>query len=590
MSITRLFDIFPHQLKSFPQTNAIAGKYDGKWVKFSTQQVIDKTDSLALGMLAAGLQKGDPIGVMSGNRPEWVFADQAILKMGGLNVPIYPTNTPKDLAYIFNHCGMKAIFVENQDLYEKVKSIQDQCPNLTKVYSFVPVEGIPLYTTLETEVTDTGRQQLKSQQDLVQPDDLATIIYTSGTTGNPKGVMLSHHNIANNVINAATALPVESQHEALSFLPMSHIFERMVVYMYSYVGVSVNFAESLETIGDNLREIRPHLFTAVPRLLEKVFDKIQAGGTANTGIKRKLFDWTTKLALQWEPDRKNGGWYHFKLGIADKLVASKIRAKAGLDRVIGAVSGSAALNPRLARFFSGIGVPIVEGYGLTETSPVISVGTLYPGGSKMGTVGRVIDEGEVKIAEDGEILYKGPNVMLGYYKDEAMTKEVIDEEGWFHTGDIGVLDSDGFLKITDRKKEMFKTSGGKYIAPQLMENKFKESPFIEQVMVVGQYRKFPGALIIPNFEYLIEWANANGINATVMTPADLCKDPKVLAKFQSEVDSLNENFAKWEKIKRFELLPNPWSTDTGELTPKLSMKRKVIMEKYAAEVEKIYDV
>lgn len=590
MEITRLFDILPYQAEKFPQDNAISGKYDGKWVKFSTQQVIDHTDAIALGLMASGLAKGDPIGIMSNNRPEWVFADAAILKIGGLNVPIYPTNTTEDLVYIFNHCGMKALFVENEELYAKVKEIQGQCPNLKKVYSFTPVKGLDGYKTLEAEVTEEGRNQLKAFQDKVEPNDLATIIYTSGTTGNPKGVMLSHHNIVNNVLNASRSLPTESHHEALSFLPLSHIFERMVVYMYVYVGVSVNFAESIEKLGDNLREIRPHMFTAVPRLLEKVFDKVQAGGAANTGIKRKLFDWTTKLALMWEPNRQNGGWYHFKLGIADKLVASKIREKVGLDRIIGAVSGSAALNPRLARFFSGIGVPIMEGYGLTETSPVISVTTLYPGGNKMGTVGKVIEDGEIKIASDGEILYRGPNVMLGYYKNEEKTKEVINPEGWFHTGDIGVLDSEGFLKITDRKKEMFKTSGGKYIAPQLMENKFKESPFIEQIMVVGQYRKFPGALIVPNFEYLVKWVSDNGFGSQTMPHHEIIKHPEVLKQFQLEVDEKNGSFAKWEKIKRFQLLDTLWSTDTGELTPKLSMKRKVILEKFNVQVEKIYDV
>lgn len=588
MEVKRLFDIFPYQKENYPQEKSVTGKYDGKWVHFSTDQVIAWSDRVALGLLKAGYRPGDMIGVMAGNRPEWVIADQAIQKMGGIVVPIYPTMAAKDLVYIFNHCGLKALFLEDKDLYDKVASIQAQCSDLKALYTFLPVKGAELMSSLEEEVPEGGPKQLAEIQNRIKGDDLATIIYTSGTTGNPKGVMLSHNNIVSNVNASIEVLPVGQEHSALSFLPLSHIFERMMLYMYAYVGISIYFAESLETIGDNLKEIRPHAFSAVPRLLEKVFDKIQAGGAANTGIKRKLFEWTTKLALQWEPDRKNGGWYHFKLGIADKLVASKIRQKAGIDRTISCASGSAALNPRLARFFNGIGLTVVEGYGLTETSPVISVNGFTPGTLKVGHVGHVIAGGEVKIAEDGEILYKGPNLMMGYYKAPDKTAEVIDENGWFHTGDIGIVDSDGFLKITDRKKAIFKTSGGKYIAPQLMENKFKESPFIEQIAVIGEYRKFPGALIVPNFEHLQAWCKDQGIgNGDV---AKLCQEPQVLKIYQDEITRLNADFAKWEKVKRFEIIPNEWTTDTGEVTPTLKLKRKVILKKYEAAVERIYDV
>ena len=588
MEVKRLFDIFPYQQENYPQENAIGGKVNGKWITMSTADVISRTDQAALGLLDAGFQPGDMIGIMSSNRVEWVLADQSIQKMGGIVVPIYPTMAAKELVYIFNHCGMKALFVESKELYDKVAGIQDQCPELKTLYTLTSLDNTTQLSDLEKEATPEGLARLKAIQDPIKGADMATIIYTSGTTGNPKGVMLSHNNIVSNVNASIEVLPVGQEHIALSFLPLSHIFERMILYMYTYVGISIYFAESLETIGDNLKELRPHVFSAVPRLLEKVFDRIQAGGAANTGIKRKLFEWTTKLALQWEPDRKNGGWYHFKLGIADKLVASKIREKAGIDRCIACASGSAALNPRLARFFNGIGLPVVEGYGLTETSPVISVSGFTHGTAKIGCVGQVIAGGEVKIAEDGEILYKGPNLMMGYFKEPDMTAEVIDKEGWFHTGDIGVVDSEGFLKITDRKKAIFKTSGGKYIAPQLMENKFKESPFIEQIAVIGEYRKFPGALIAPNFEHLEGWCKEKGIgNGNRET---LCKDPQVMEIYQSEIDRLNADFAKWEKVKRFEILPQEWTTDSGEVTPTLKLKRKVILKKFKDAVERIYDV
>jgi long-chain acyl-CoA synthetase len=588
MEVKRLFDIFPYQQEKFPQTAALAGKYNGVWETFSTSQVIEITDAIALGLIDLGLKKGDMIGLISENSVEWAFADQAIQKMGGIVIPLYPTFTPDNCAYILNHCEAKFCFCQTQELYEKIKAVQPQVESLQHLYTFNEVKGAPYYKELIDAVTNEGRARLKAIQDTVHHNDLATIIYTSGTTGLPKGVMLTHNNIVSNILSSVERLPVGKGEMALSFLPLSHIFERMINYMYFSVGVSVYYAESIEKLGDNLKEIRPHVFTAVPRLLEKVFDKVQAGGLANTGIKKKLFIWATKMAEQWLPDRQKGGWYHFKLKIADKLVFSKIRAKAGLDRVKAVASGSAALQARLAHFYNGIGVPLTEGYGLTETSPVISVNGFEPHEMKIGYVGKVINGGTVKIAEDGEILYKGPNLMLGYYKDEAQTTEVIDKDGWFHTGDIGIIDKEGFLKITDRKKEMWKTSGGKYVAPQVLENKFKESPFIEGIAIVGEGRKFPGALIIPNFEYLLSWMKEEGIKYNPDMRAAIISMDKVKAKYASEVARLNEGFGKWEMIKRFELLPTEFSVQTGELTPKLSLRRKFIYEKYATEIEKIY--
>ncbi|MCB9236072.1 MAG: long-chain fatty acid--CoA ligase [Bacteroidia bacterium] len=587
--VKRLFDIFPYQEKRFHQEVCLAGPEKGGWVKWSTKQVNHFTDSLALGLAGLGLSKGDMIAIISHTNKEWIIADQGIQKMGGIVIPIYPTSTSEDIAYILDHCGAKAIFAHDQELLDKVLKAKDQLPGLKHYFSFTPTQGAQLYTEIFVEPTQEGLVSLSAVQDQVQATDLATIIYTSGTTGKPKGVMLSHYNILSNLYVTKDILPVNSTHIGLSFLPLSHIFERMINYLYFYTGISVYYAESIEMIGPTLKEIRPNVFTAVPRLLEKVFDKIVAGGQAEGGMKTKIFNWALDLALHWLPDGQNGGWYNFKLKIADKLVFSKIRAKAGLDRVIASASGSAALNPRLLRFFNAAGVPLTEGYGLTETSPVISVGQFIPHGMKVGTVGQIIPNGEVKIAEDGEILFKGPNVMLGYYHDQEKTDEVIDPDGWFHTGDIGVLDKDGFLKITDRKKEIFKTSGGKYIAPQLMENKFKESPFINQVMVIGEYRKFPGALIVPNFEALTGYLADKGISYKDHFE-DICKMKEVNDLFESEMERLNVDFNKWEKVKRWALIPKEWTPDSGLITPTLKLKRKVILEHFKDEVEGVYNV
>jgi long-chain acyl-CoA synthetase len=588
MEIKRLFDFFPYQNEKYPQGDALAGKNNGVWETLSTQQVMEETDGLALGLLRLGLVKGDMIALISDTSVEWTLADLAILKMGGINVPLYPTSSEEDITYILNHAEVKACFCQNEDLYQKIVRCKENSPSLQHVYTFREVKGAQTYKEIQVQPTAEGREELARIQGGIDGKDLATIIYTSGTTGRPKGVMLSHENIVSNVLAAIDRLPVDHRHTALTFLPMSHIFERMIIYMYIFRGISIYYAESIEKIGDNLKEVRPHVFTAVPRLLEKVFDKVQTGGMAKGGFATKIFKWASNLAMQWQPDGQNGAFYGMQHGLADKLVFSKIRAKAGLDRVIACASGSAALQPRLGHFFNGIGVPLSEGYGLTETSPVISVNGFDRGEMKIGTVGQVINGGTVKIAEDGEILYKGPNLMLGYYKNPEMTAEAIDAEGWFHTGDIGVMDAQGFLKITDRKKEMWKTSGGKYISPQVLENKLKESRFIEQVVVVGDNERFPGALIVPNFTVLYEWLESEGERVARDMPAATIVMDKVKAKMQAEVEAINQGFGKWEQIKKFELLPTEMSIANGELTPSLKLKRKFINEKYKAEIAKIY--
>jgi len=589
MEVKRLFDIFPYQLEKYPKGDALGGKFGDVWETFSTQQIIEITDGIALGLQNLGLKKGDFVGLISNNCVEWTFLDVGIQKMGGIVVPIYPTCSPDDVAYIMNHAEVKACFAQDLELAEKVQTAKPQVPSLQHVYTIKESKGFDHYKKMVVPVSNEGRAELKAIQDTIKAHDLATIIYTSGTTGRPKGVMLTHNNVVSNLLACIERLPVDARHTALSFLPLSHIFERMITYLYFFNGISVYYGESIEKIGDNLKEIRPHVFSAVPRLLEKVFDKIMAGGNAKTGISNKIFNWAVDQALKWEPGGGGAG-SRMKLGLADRLVFSKIRAKAGLDRVIAVASGSAKLQERLGRFYNGIGVPTVEGYGLTETSPVISVNGFTKPTHKVGTVGRVLSGGEVKIYPDGEICYKGPNTMIGYYKDEAKTKEVIDDKGFFHTGDIGLIDKDGFLKITDRKKDMWKTSGGKYIAPGVIEDKFKESPFIEQTVVVGEGQKFAGALIVPNFEVLFAWLEENGHNFNKDMPAAIVSMDVVKNKIQSEMDVLNAGFGKWEQIKRFELLSQEMTIEGGELTPSMKVKRKVVREKYASEIQRIFDV
>ncbi|MFT7613974.1 MAG: long-chain acyl-CoA synthetase [Parvicellaceae bacterium] len=581
-NVKRIFDIPYYQLEKFPQDISLAGKVDGKWQTYSTQEYLDKANAISRGLLKLGVKPGDKIAVIShNNRPEWNIMDIGILQIGAINVPVYPTISESDYKYIFNDSAVKLCFVSNDELYGKVKNVIDDVPTLDDVYSFLPVDSCKSWNeVLELGSDSSNQSEVEERMKNVDPMDLATLIYTSGTTGLPKGVMLSHNNLVTNCKAAIERLPTDHTAVGLSFLPVCHVFERMILYLYQITGVSIYFAESIDTIKENIAETRPHVFTAVPRLLEKVYDGIIAGGTSAGGLKGKIFNWAIGLTDTFE----YGKHPSVQRKLADKLVYSKIRAKLG-GRVMAVASGSAALQPRLARFFHAIGMPIYEGYGLTETSPVVSVNSDLNQGVMFGSVGHVVEHVEVKIAEDGEILVKGPNVMMGYYNKPEVTAEVI-KDGWFHTGDIGKFEGK-FLRITDRKKEIFKTSGGKYIAPQVMENKFKESRFIEQLIVIGENEKHPSALIVPAFEYSLNWCKQNGIPC--VTPEELIINEQFIAHLQSEVVKYNEGFGNWEQVKKFELIAEEWSVGSGELTPTLKLKRKIIMANCEALVNKIYD-
>jgi long-chain acyl-CoA synthetase len=587
-NITRLFDFPYYQLEKYNISDALVTKHNGVWVKTSTQEYIDKANTISRALLKMEIQKNDKIAIISSsNRTEWHIMDVGILQLGAQNVPIYPTISEEDYEYILNHSGAIYCFVSDEEVLRKVNLIKDNVPNLKEVFSFNEINGCKNWSEiLKLGEEHSNQDVVEDRKNGVSAKDLATIIYTSGTTGKPKGVMLSHENIVSNVLSSATRIPfTKGESKALSFLPICHIYERMILYLYQYYGVSVYFGESIEKIVDNLKEVKPTVMTGVPRLLEKVYDRIISKGSELTGIKKKLFFWAIDLGLRYEPYGANGLWYELQLKIARKLIFSKWKDGLGGNLSL-MVSGSAALQPRLARIFAAAQIYIMEGYGLTETSPVISVNDMRNKGFRVGTVGRVINNVEVKIAEDGEILCKGPNVMMGYYKDETLTNEVI-KNGYFHTGDIGEIDNEGFLKITDRKKEMFKTSGGKYIAPQLLENTMKQSRFIEQIMVIGDGQKMPAAFIQPNFEFVKEWALIHKIDIG-KTNQEIATNPKVNERIFQEVETLNEKFGNWEKIKRIELTPDLWTIDGGHLTPTMKLKRKVVMEKYKNLFMKIY--
>ena len=587
MTPTRLFDFIEYQNKNAPLEKAFTTKYNGVWVSLNTQQFCEQAHQISRALLNLGINAQDKIAMISStNRTEWNLIDTGLLAIGAVNVPIYPTISSEDYEYILNHSESQYCFVSDQEVYEKVIAIKDKVKSLKKIYSFDTIKGCSNWKELLEMGTSSDQDEaVQKRKDAVLPSDLATIIYTSGTTGTPKGVMLSHDNVVSNVLSSSKRLPLTiGEASALSFLPICHIFERVILYIYMYNSVSVYFAESLDKIADNLREIKPNVMTAVPRLLEKVYDKIYARGAELSGIKQKLFYWAVDLGLQYEPYGQNGAWYEFKLKIAKKLILSKWQEALGGNLELIA-SGSAALQPRLARIFTAAGMTLVEGYGLTETSPVISVNDMRNNFFKIGSVGQIIDGVTVKIAEDGEILCKGPNVMVGYYKEPEKTAKVMTGD-FFHTGDIGEIDANGFLKITDRKKEMFKTSGGKYIAPQVIENQMKQSLFIEQIMVVGESRKMPTALIQPNIEYITQWLDDKGIKTNSLEEA--CKETSLLEAIQKDIDGHNEKFGAWEQIKRFELIPEEWSIDEGHLTPTMKLKRKVVKEKYNSIIEKMY--
>ncbi len=570
----------------------LAGKSGGQWKKYSTADVASQVNKLSAGLRAMGVgpndmtvEGRDKIALISNNRPEWVILDLAIQRTGALLTPFYPTINVNELEFVLNDAQVKMVFVSDDAIFHKVMSIKDRVPSLKEIFSFEHVANARYWKEVMDAATPEMEAEVQKISEQITEEDAVTIIYTSGTTGTPKGVMLSHRNILSNVIASTPCFPPGDEMRSLSFLPLNHSFERMVTYLYLFNVTSIYYAESLETIGDNLKEVKPHMFTTVPRLLEKVYDKIMQKGNELKGIKRKLFYWAHALAEKFEINRNQGFWYRFQLTVANKIVFKKWREGLG-GNIKCIVTGGAACQVRLIRIFTAARIPIMEGYGLTETSPVISVNQYDVQGRMFGTVGPMIDQVQVKIAEDGEILCKGPNIMMGYYKHPDLTAEVMTPDGWFKTGDIGAMVENRFLKITDRKKELFKTSGGKYVAPLPIESKLKESPFVEQVMLVGAERKFVGALIVPSFPNLRDWAQKNGIPDA--PDEELIKHTAVLEMYTGLVDSFNKYFNHVEQVKKFELLAHEWSVDTGELTPKLSLKRKVVMEKYKESIDRIY--
>mgnify|MGYP003624155175 FL=1 len=579
----RLFDFIYQQQENFPQEKCYVFKKENNWKSISTQQFLEQANIASRALLNLGIKPNDKIAVISSNnRPEWHVLDIGALQIGAQNVPLYPTLAEKDYEYIINHSDAVYCFVSDKELLSKVTAIKEKT-QLKGVFTFDEINVKTNWKTFLKLGKSEGNQSLvEALKKAVKPDDLATIIYTSGTTGTPKGVMLSHRNIVENTLVSADALDLKgNHHRVVSYLPINHIFERFASYYYHLMGFEVHFAESIDKLGDNLREIKPHFIPVVPRLIEKIFDKIVSKGSELSGIKKSLFFWALALAEKYKPYNQNSTFYNFKLRIARKLIFSKWKEALG-GQLHFMVSGSAPLQERLITIFTAAGIPIFEGYGMTETSPGVSINDLRNGGFKVGTVGKILKDIEVKIADDGEILVKGSNVMLGYYKNKELTNKTIID-GFLHTGDIGTLDKDGFLKITDRKKEMFKTSGGKYIAPAALESILKQSRFIEQVMVIGESQKMPAALIQVNFDFVKEWAKRKNFNIT-----NVATDINLISRIQKEIDTCNANFGNWEKIKKFEITPEEWTIEDGLLTPTMKMKRKNIKEKYKHLFQKIY--
>lgn len=586
MEVKRLFDLVKRCMEKYPaKTDMFAAKENNEWQTYSTSVFSEQVHAVSYGLMAMGIKSGDKIATLSNNRPEWNFLDLGMMQIGCVHVPIYPTISPSDLQYILKDADVKLIVVSDNDLYVKVSDATKEI-SLKGIYTFNRMEGKPHWS----EITSLGRQNenkdaLEVLKKPIAANDLATLLYTSGTTGVPKGVMLSHRNIISQLEAAQNLCPVGPEGRALSFLPLNHVYERVLTYLYMFKGVSIYYAESIEKVADNLKEIKPQIFGCVPRLFERVYDRIVGKGSELSGIKKVMFYWALDLGLKYEINGANGWWYEWQLKIARKLVFSKWREALG-NNVKVAISGGAALQPRLARVFWAAGIPLLEGYGLTETSPVIAVNTLDPGGLRFGTVGKALNNVEIKIATDGEVLCKGPNVMLGYYKHPELTAEVIDADGWLHTGDIGEMEEGVYLKITDRKKEIFKTSGGKYIIPQMLENKLKESRFIEQAMVIGENQKFAAALIVPSFAFVKEWCQRKGIKLN--SNEELISDREVRNRIKEEIENINKTLGNFETIKKFELLTHEFTVDGGELTPKLSLKRKVILEKNKGVVDMIF--
>lgn len=584
--LNRLFDVPYHQLKNFPQENMFNTKVNGEWQALSTMDFLDRSMRLSKVLIHLGISSGDRVAVASTNRYEWNILDIAVQQIGAVLVPLYPTISAKDYAYILNDCSAAYMFVGNQEIADKITEVKSQLTTLKEVYAFDDLRDVRSWNTLFMLNHEVSELMVQERMDLVKPEDLLTIIYTSGTTGNPKGVMLSHKNVLSNVLACEEPIPADKSSKVLSFLPVCHIYERMLHYLYMYIGASIYFAESMETIGDNIREVKPDVFSAVPRLIEKVYDKIIAKGEDLSGVKKKLFFWAVGLAEEYEQTGK-GSWYYVKLGIARTLIFKKWKEALG-GNVRAIASGSAALQTRLSRIFLAAGIPILEGYGMTETSPVISVNS-FQRGIRFGSVGALIDDVEVMIASDGEILVKGPNVMMGYYNNEEATKDVFNEEGWLKTGDIGEFIEGKYLKITDRKKEIFKTSGGKYIVPQAIENSLKESRFIEQAMVIGENQKFPAAFIVPDYAFLRAWAKRHELSFEALSNEQVIAEPAVYKRIFEEVEKVNAHLGNWEQLKKIKLLPELFSIEGNELTPTLKLKRKVILEKYSRAYNEIFE-
>ncbi|HOS57975.1 MAG TPA: long-chain fatty acid--CoA ligase [Bacteroidales bacterium] len=586
MEVTRIFDLLPHYATHFPREDALCGKENGVWVHYSVQQYIEKVNYISYGLMQLGIKKGDRLASISNNRPEWNFLDMAILQLGAVHVPIYPTISENDYKYILNHAEVKMVFVSGWELLRKIENIISETPALAEnVYTFRNLRGYKhLNEIISLGMANPSQQYLSEIKERISPDDLATLIYTSGTTGNPKGVMLTHSNLLNNVKAVTPIVPIKPNSKVLSYLPLCHIYERMMCYVWHYLGISIYYAESIATIADNLKEVKPDIFTSVPRLLEKFYDKILAVGRKQKGVKKKIFFWADSIANKYEIENRTN-WYQIKLKIARKLVLRKWKDALGGELNV-VVSGGASIQPKLCRIFWAAEIPVLEGYGLTETSPVVGVSNFFKNGVKFGTVGPALPGIEVKISEDGEILTRGKCVMKGYYKAPELTKEAIDIEGWFHTGDLGQIEPEGQIKITGRKKEMFKTAFGKYVVPTLIENKFNEEPLIDNIMVFGENKQYAAALIVPNFADLRSWCASKEIPYT--TNEEMIKHPAVIAKFQKIVHHYNKFFGDTEQVKRYILMDYEWSIQTGELTPTLKIKRNFISQKFGDRMEKLF--
>ena len=590
IEVKRTFDILQRILLEMPRPDALGGKNSNDWYVYSTAQYVEKSHQLAMGLMALGLKKGDKVATVTTNRPEWNFVDMGMAMTGIVHVPIYPTISDEEYRYILDHAEIKGLFAGDKKLYEKLRPLAAKLPKIIHLYSFEPIEGvdnvdglIQLGAFRKAELAD----QLEQIKDGIDPEDLATIMYTSGTTGVPKGVMLTHNNLVSNFLEHSKMHHLGKDHHVISFLPLCHVYERSVNYHFQFKGMGIYYVGNLGKILSAIKEIKPHMFNSVPRVLEKIYDGFVSKGNDLSGIKRLIYFWALNLTRHFEYNKKYSIFLKAKIKVADKLVYSKWREALG-NNIVYLVSGGAALQPRIARVLGMSGMMNLEGYGLTETSPVIAVNNPSNGAMKIGTVGEVLGNVQLKFADDGEILCKGPGVMKGYYKAPDLTAEVIDEEGWFHTGDIGMLEDGRFLKITDRKKEMFKLSAGKYIAPQMIENKLKTSNFIEQVMVIGADEKFASALISPNFTYLHDWCSQRKIH--FQDNEALIQKPEVLAQFQKEVASINKTFGEHEEIKRFRLVKDEWTSLSGELSPTLKLKRNYVAGKYKAIIEEIYSV